>query len=537
MRPVLAVLVLAASLCRAAPPPAAPRCVEIVGTADVHGHLAPEKVDAAGASVERGGLPAFGGYLNILRRKYPGAVVLLDGGDLFQGTLPSNLSKGAAVIAAYNTLGYTATAVGNHEFDFGPDAGAPGLTGALEKRMAEARFPFLAANLYDRATGKRPAWKNFAPSALVQAGGVKVGLIGAITVDTPNVTTPGNVVGLEFRDAAPEVLAEAKRLRAQGAELVVLTAHIGGGCGGDPKKLDDVSQCDASSELWRLLHALPKGTLDAVVAGHTHRYLTKYVDGVAVIESGSYSRSFGWVESCVGPKGVKTTLKLPTDVCVDTWAEGGCGARDKSAGVKPSKFLGEKIVPDAAVEKAAAPFLAKVKELEDEPVGVTLAAPLVRTHDAPSAIGHLIAEGLRRGVPGASIGVMNAGGIRADLVAGPMRYRQLFELLPFESRVVALRLTGRQVREFVLAPMKAGHGFSQVAGAHVTGGDVVLDDGKPLDDKAEYVLATNEFLADGGDGVRAVTSALAKDRKSYVERPMRDVVLDYLKSLPQPLRP
>jgi len=121
--------------------------ISVVGTNDLHGRLE--------------ALPALGGYLANLRRargRDGGAVVLVDAGDMFQGTLPSNASEGAAVVRAYNVLGYTAAALGNHEFDFGPvgpavTAKQPGEDprGALRARAKEARFPFLDANLVETA--------------------------------------------------------------------------------------------------------------------------------------------------------------------------------------------------------------------------------------------------------------------------------------------------------------------------------------------------------------------------------------------------
>ena len=121
----------------------------IVGTNDLHGHIEV--------------LPVLGGFLANLRRARArdGGVLLLDAGDMFQGTLESNLGEGAPVIAAYNVLGYTAAAIGNHEFDFGPVGAAaasrePGddPRGALRARAVEAHFPLLAANLIDTATGR-----------------------------------------------------------------------------------------------------------------------------------------------------------------------------------------------------------------------------------------------------------------------------------------------------------------------------------------------------------------------------------------------
>ena len=130
--------------------------LSIITTTDLHGGIIQRG--------ERGGLALLGGYVRNVRAARPrdlGAVLLVDSGDMFQGTLESNLNEGAVVVRAYNRLGYAAAAIGNHEFDFGP--AGPEATprkagddprGALKARAVEARFPFLAANVIDDATGR-----------------------------------------------------------------------------------------------------------------------------------------------------------------------------------------------------------------------------------------------------------------------------------------------------------------------------------------------------------------------------------------------
>ncbi|MEO5740362.1 MAG: bifunctional metallophosphatase/5'-nucleotidase, partial [Vicinamibacterales bacterium] len=157
--------------------------ISIIGTNDLHGGVLPRG--------GRGGLALFGGYVRNLRAaraRDGGGVLLIDAGDMFQGTLESNLTEGAPVIAAYNVLGYAAAAIGNHEFDYGPVGAAAipaGLgedpRGALKARAADARFPFLAANIIDQSTGRPVDWPNVRPSTLVETAGVRIGIVGVVT--------------------------------------------------------------------------------------------------------------------------------------------------------------------------------------------------------------------------------------------------------------------------------------------------------------------------------------------------------------------
>src|SRR6478736_3680424 len=245
--------------------------LSIVGTNDLHGGILQRE--------DRGGLALLGGYLANLRAaraRDGGAVLLIDGGDMFQGTLESNLTEGSAVVAAYNALGYTAAAIGNHEFDFGPagPASTPQRAdddprGALKARAAEASFPFLAANLIDVATGRPVDFRNVKPSTVVTAAGVRVGIVGVMTTRALVTTIAANVRGLRVAPLAETIEAEARRLRAGGATVIVVAAHAGGRCT-DFSNPRDLSSCDPNDEIIPVARALPPGLVDVIVAGHTH---------------------------------------------------------------------------------------------------------------------------------------------------------------------------------------------------------------------------------------------------------------------------
>ncbi len=163
-------IVAAASAQRIAVPAPAPFVLSFLGINDLHGRLR--------------ALPAFAGYANNLRRaraKDGGAVALVDAGDMFQGTLESNLTDGASVIAAYRVLGMTVATLGNHEFDFGPLPGSDDPQGAIRARFSEASFPILSAHLVTRGSHDSPHWDQLRRSVLLNVGGVRVGFVGLLT--------------------------------------------------------------------------------------------------------------------------------------------------------------------------------------------------------------------------------------------------------------------------------------------------------------------------------------------------------------------
>jgi 5'-nucleotidase len=509
------------TLAFASPAAAAEVLLSIVGTNDLHGRLF---TDEQG----RGGLTVLGGYLDNLRAARAadgGAVLVLDAGDTFQGGIESNLSEGLMVVDAYNALGYTALAVGNHDFDYGPvdprsppaewlprhvrDPQPDDMQGALKAAAARARFPFLAANIVDAATGTPVRWPNVAPSAIVEAGGVRVGLIGAMTEGGLRQTLAAHVEGLAMRPLAPTVAAEARALRQRGAVLVVLATHAGGWCGetADPH---DLASCDDGSEIFRLARELPRGTLQAIVAGHSHGTVAHFVNGVPIISVPSFGTQFGRVDLTFEAAGHAVTnvrIHEPQRVCSRIAPDSGdCVAAP--AGVA-AQYEGRPVVPSAAVAAAIEPELARVHALRAEPLGVVADVAVGRA--APeSPLGHLFADALRAALPGADAALSygpGRGGLRADLPRGALTFGHAYDAFPFDNRVLRVTLTGAQLVR-VLADqlpqlVDGRRGLFGISGIRVAvacdGAEarvrVTRDSGAPIADEEMLTLAVAAYSA------------------------------------------
>ena len=492
-----------ASATPAAPPPAAREAVtlSIVGTNDLHG------------AIER--LPLLGGFVANLRAARAadgGGVVLVDAGDMFQGTLESNLGEGADIVRAYNALGYVAAAVGNHEFDYGPEGPAATAAtpqddprGALKARAREARFPFVVSNIFDASTGARIDWPNMPASVMVEVAGVKVGIIGASTASTPYTTMPANFAGLKMAPAAPAIVEQARALRARGAQVIVATMHIGSACK-DFDHPDDASSCDKREELFELLPGLPRGTVDVIVAGHTHAAMAHRLDGIAVIESGAGGRGFGRVDLRIGPDGriADVHIEKPHLLC----ALDSHGNPVPVAECAPGSYEGRPVVPDPEVQKIADAALARAGERRKEKLGVTLTQIVTRAHLTESAEGNLFCDLMLAARPDAQVTMTNGGGLRADLPGGELTYGQLFEALPFDNRFAIVALTGKDLHKLVTSNLQHGGAFLSWGGltakARCKAGKLDVQirvAGKPLVESGTYKLATSDFLASGGDGV------------------------------------
>ena len=440
--------------------------LSIVGTNDLHGRFMSDEQG-------RGGLTVLGGYIANLRAARAadgGAVLVLDAGDTFQGGVESNLAEGLLIVDAYNAIGYAALAVGNHDFDYGsvdprePVAewlplhirgAAPGdMQGALKAAAARARFPFLAANIVDTETGKPVQWPNVMPSTLVEVAGVRVGLVGTITETGLRQTLAAHVVGLTTRPLAPAIAEGARELRERGAELVVLVAHAGGWCS-DTSNSHDLSSCDDRSEIFKLARELPRGTLQAIVAGHTHGAVAHFVDDVPIISVPNFGAQFGRMDLTFDParrEVVAVRIHEPQRVCARVEPEPRSGECAVAPAGVVAGYEGAPVIPSAAVAAAIEPELERIRALRAEPLGTVADGPIGRA--APeSPLGHLFADALRAAVPGADAALSygaGRGGLRADLPSGELTFGHAYDTFPFDNRVLRVTLTGAQL-ERVLA--------------------------------------------------------------------------------------
>ncbi len=464
--------------------------ISVIGTNDVHGHV--------------GRLAVFGGYLNNLRKVRNG-VVVLDGGDMFQGTLESNPNEGAAIVAAFNALRYTAVAIGNHEFDFGPvgpravpEAGDDP-QGALRARATEAKFPFLGANIVSKSDGKTPPWENVAASTLIEVGGVSIGIIGVTTIDTPRATISANVASLDVIDPASAIEREATALRAKGAAAVLVTAHAGAACKEfhNPHELGSCSD----GEIFSIARRLQAGLVDVIVAGHTHAGVAHRVNGIAIIESFSKGRAFGRADLLFRSGVLKETVIFPPrDICSST----------SKAECAPGNYEGAEVREDPAVSTIVTAAQTAAAEERSRPLGVVAVGRISRSYRAESALGNLFVDLMKEARPGADVAITNGGGIRADIPSGPITYGALFEAMPFDNRFSFVTLPASKLAELFEWNLAASSGILSVAGIEVRArcraGKVrasLFRNGKRLPRSVVLRVVTSDFLASGGDGAFA----------------------------------
>ena len=471
------------------------RTLRIIATNDFHGSFEP-RPDSGG--VRRGGAAYLASVIARARAECDAAnscvSVLLDGGDMFQGTAPSNRTYGSTVVDLYNTLGYSAAALGNHEWDWGRDS--------LRARMRQARYPVLGANV-QLADGRDVDW--IPDDTLLHLGSVKVGVIGVSTVETPRTTMAVNVADLRFVDPVPVVNARARALRARGADAVVVVAHAGAFC-------DRAAAPGCNGEIVELARGITE-RVDAIVSGHTHSLVNTRVNGIPIVQARSHARAIGVVDIPLG---------------------GG------EAGVAVRDVLSDSIVPDVAVEAQVKRVVAAVAAEMSRPIG-QIAEPLRRS-GRQYALGNLIADA-QRAAGKADVAVMNNGGIRADLQAGQATYGSLFEVQPFGNTLYRLTVRGRDLRAYLERLVGRDDINAHVSGVSLVYlpakppgsriSTVTMADGRPLRDDGTYTLVLSNFLVGGGDGLGIAGGAI---RTEPLGIPDIDALVSYVRAQPQPLR-
>lgn len=523
MKHSIRLLALVLASCGAGPqpaPPPAPRTVTItvVGTNDLHGHLR--------------ALPVLAGYLQVLRdlRQDDGGVVLLDGGDMFQGTLESNLAEGAPVIEAYGALGYDGATIGNHEFDYGPEGEAstprgPGddPRGALLARAREARFPLLSANLL-REDGAPIDWDSVAPSTLIERGGIGIGIIGVTTEDTLTTTNAANVRDLRMAPLAGAIAREAESLRARGARLVIVAAHAGGAC----ERFDDphdLASCVPDEEIFEVARALPAGAADVIVAGHTHAGVAHVVNGIPIIESYAYGRAFGRVDLTVDPERgiVDVRVHPPRPLCAEGSAAGG--------DCTPGLYEGRQVEADPRIAELIAPALERARAEQERPLGVELQAPITAAYRTESALGNLFVDLMREAHPSVDVAVTNGGGLRADLPAGALTYGALYRASPFDNRFALVRMSAAELARVLAATLQGEGGFLSVSGVRIEAsceGSALtvrlLDErGRAVPPERGLTVAMTDYLATSG-----LLGELPETRVTMEDRDVRDAMASAL---------
>ncbi|MBC8088405.1 MAG: 5'-nucleotidase C-terminal domain-containing protein [Phycisphaerae bacterium] len=504
----------------------APVTMELVvaATTDVHGWLRGWNYDANRPDSTRG-LARVATIMDSVRAANPSRVLLLDAGDLLQGT-PFNYAAAKVapqsvhpVIAAMNLLRYDAAVVGNHEFDYG----VPFLEGAVR----QAKFPFLAANV--RNSNGTP---HFKAATTVMRNGARIAVIGATTTGARSWSGEYLAAArLTVTDIIPEVRTAVLNARAAGADVVIVLLHSG--LGRPPTAAGAASDLGGENVADRIPREVPG--IDLVVFGHTHNHVVdSTINGVMLMQPRHWATSVNFA-----------TLKLEKND--GKWRVArSTGSSVAAAGHPESKSL------LALTERS---HVAAVRWV-NAPIGQTVArwrSDSARVQDSP--IIDFVAEVMRREA-GSDLAAVAAFSLAARLDSGAITTARISELYPYDNTLRAVRISGKQLRAFMeysaeyyrtLTPAGAapeggvvntamwGYNFDIVSGV-----DYVIDLRKPVGarvtglsfrgklvaDDDSFTMATNNYRLGGGGGY-TMMSGLPVTYAKDVE--IRQLLIDEVK--------
>lgn len=444
---------------------------------DTHGHA--WTFDQYGVGLV-GGFPLVATLVDQYRAENP-RTLFLHAGDISTGVPESDLLDAAPDIVALNLMELDAVAIGNHEFDFEREV--------LDKQMEYALFPYLSANIY------KDGEPEFTEYIIKDVGGIKVGIIGLTTPDT-KILEKLHADQYEWKsvvDIAKKLVPEVETK----ADIVVILSHIG-----DAESMTDVN----SHEL-----AAAVDGIDVIVDGHSHTLTEKpvVINGTLIVQAGEWGKHLGKLDLEVENGGI-------------TYVE-----------YEAIPVTAESIEPDKDVAIVLDYFKKLGSEKLNEVFGKTEILlmgdrSVIRSQDTNLA--HLITDAMVWKT-GADFAITNSGGIRASIRPGEISYRDILTVLPFGNTLYQLEATGEEVMDILeyTATVSAGQGaWPQVSGITYTiEGETVSDvmiNGEPIDLDETYTIATNNYLAYGGDGY-----SMLEDLEGYdTGFVLADVVQDYV---------
>ena len=504
------ILAGAAALALTAGIAAAEYRLTILHTNDVHARFEPvNKYDSGCAPEDNDAGECFGGTARLVtaiaearaRAENP---ILLDAGDWFQGSLFYTYYKGQAAAEMMNRLDYAAMAVGNHEFDDGPEV--------LRAFVEAVDFPVLMANA---ELGDEPALSDVIErSVVIERAGEKLSVIGLTPQDNDELASPGP--NIRFTDPVAAAQAEVERLSGMGVNKIILLSHSGFAV--DRRIAEETTG------------------IDVIVGGHSNTLLSNesdraagpyptMVNGVAIVQAYAYGRYLGELNVVFDDAGRVVEAKgepLVMDASVAEDAETVARIRELAA---PLDEIRNRVVAEAAVPIEGDRAVCRVQEC---------------------AMGNLVADAMLARVAdqGVQVAIVNSGGLRASIDAGEVTMGEVLTVLPFQNTLSTFEIGGADL----LAALENGVSqveevagrFPQVAGlkftwdASVAPGEgrvqeVMVREGEdwvPLDSEKTYLAVTNNYVRNGGDGYAMFTG---EDKNAYDFGPdLADVTAEYL---------
>ncbi len=484
--------------------------LQLLGSNDIHGRLVPE----VSGGVARGGAAYFATLVNRLRDTNPNTLLIGAGDNVGATQLQSALLQDEPTIEVMNLMKFDTTSVGNHEFDKGLAETLRLVNGGKNpvrgNEWGGAKFPYLVANLEYKDSGKPP----FAPYVILDKGGMKIAVIGAVTSELPTLVPPPGIASLNVLDEADAINKYIPEVKTKGAQIIVVAIHEGG----------TPSVADGSEQVAGRIVDIAKRVdpaVEVIISGHTHQEYVTTLSRKLVTQSGFYTRNVTAIHIRIN----KNTKQIESKRAVNV------------------PVINTLLKPDAAVDAVVQRATTQIAPIANQKISST-AVEITRdmTPGGETPMGNLIADA-QRSVMQTDIAFMNPGGVRANQPAGDITFGSLFTIQPFGNIMVKGDITGQQIYDVLEQQFRDPNrarilhisGFSYTWDNSQPFGSKIVEvrgpDGKPLDRTKTFTAAFNNFLSDGGDGFTVLTQV-----KNKIGGPVDlDALIEYVKAQPQPL--
>lgn len=495
--------------------------VHIVYYNDFHGNIAEEVT----RKKRQMGMAKMVGYVNEFVEKHPNTIVI-SGGDNYQGTADSNLTFGKPVTAMMKGMRTIASAVGNHEFDWGYER--------IEGWAKDGNFKYLASNIYEKETNQPVKWAK--PYMIVKKGGIKIGFIGLAHPDTPSLTKAEYVSGFEFRDPVVSAKEWVKFLKDGKAkegkpDVIIALTHL--------DSYQDRVTSEVTGNAKRLAEEVEG--LNLVLSAHSHQTVNGKVNNVPVLQAYCYGRAIGHVKIDVDKKKVAVKEKKAVKgKALKAKAKPKFKTTYKVNGIETGIFesnvIKDKIIIDAKADAFYNKLQSELGPIKEEVIGQAVEE---FGHDRKdkgrvTLLGRWACETMAEAAK-AEIAIQNGGGLRRTMNKGNITMGDLYEIMPFDNYLVVMDLTGKDIRKAIdhgiINPNITDGAFSGLNveydgtkpfESRIT--KITLSDGTPLQDDKTYRVATNDFMFTGGDGYD-----FKRATNVSITIPIRDVLVEKIK--------
>lgn len=470
-----------------------PITVTILHTNDIHGNILPRQDFSTGSTSDKklniGGEAAASTIISYERKQAAEKgedFLLLDAGDMAMGTSLSGMFEGKPMIDVMNKQGYDAATIGNHDFDWGVDA--------LQNMIQNADFPFLAANIRDKFGKPLP---NTQPFVIKELPGLKVGLVGVITPETAEISNDDAVRQMDFQDPVASLNVTIPEMKRQGAELIVVLSHSG-------------------LEQDKRIAEKVKG-VDLIVGGHSHHTLDKpmKIGKTLIVQTGFGGRNIGKVQLTWDPNKKQVIEGNGNLIPVD----------------------GDKINPDMEITSIVNKYRQKLDSIMNVKLGEST-EDMVQPHSGKETnLGNIVTDMMREEA-GTDIALLNSGCLRTNLMKGEIRFKDIYNVIPFASKIVSLKMKGSDILKVLeqsagreddkvlqVSGLQVIYDSSKPEGQRVHGAST--EDGIPIEADKEYSVATIDYLAKGGDQYTAFTKAESVNTTSEI---LTDAIAKQVKS-------